>query len=440
VSGQRALFLGALWTIAVRHLLLWGAKMDLRAPQILGGFFLAGAWDLPTRFLNASIVLVVLSTATAANPITDCNSNDLKLRLEGCSALLEASLRKAERALAHSRRSDAHLAAGHLAAAIVDRIQAIDLEPENTNYARRLSDLYILRAQTENNDEEREKSVALAHRVDPTNHAVHFARAVEHVNAKKLDTAIADLKRASELAPGEQRYVSLLSKLLGLRGSSETYHADYDAAIADLNDALRLDANNVELLITRGRALNGKKSSEDALADLSRAITLEPEKVEAHFLRAEIFYSQQRFQETLDELIEILKRDSKHIDALMLRGLVYEAIDKTDDAGRDYRAILRLQSTHKLAKAGLERLQPAPKSPPTSPQDEPDLMERTVRLQRELKRVGCYSSAIDGRWGASTKTALREFAEKSGISFPENTRVETVIAAVARRRGTVCWR
>lgn len=69
------------------------------------------------------------------------------------------------------------------------------------------------------------------------------------------------------------------------------------------------------------------------------------------------------------------------------------------------------------------------------PQKQPaaDLPER---LQKELKRVGCYDGAVDGDWGEASEAALKNFAAHRGgalaSSEPDEANLEAVLAQKAR--------
>src|SRR5262249_10103817 len=127
--------------------------------------------------------------------------------------------------------------------------------------------------------------------------------------------------------------------------------------------------------------------------------------------------------------------------ALMLRGLVQEANEKPEEAVKDYNAVLRLQPTHKLAKASLDRLKAPVSAPPiTPPRDPSDLeeKERITLLQRELKRVGCDPGEIDGEWGENTRSALSLFANYTGLSLDIDAPSNAAFAAVSEYKDRAC--
>ena len=68
--------------------------------------------------------------------------------------------------------------------------------------------------------------------------------------------------------------------LLWAVAQSPALHAavnDLDKALADLNEAIRLDANNAGAYFLRGKVYAAKEDYAKAKADLDRAIKLDPD-------------------------------------------------------------------------------------------------------------------------------------------------------------------
>jgi tetratricopeptide (TPR) repeat protein len=69
---------------------------------------------------------------------------------------------------------------------------------------------------------------------------------------------------------------------MGGRGASYNNKGEYDRAIADLNDAIRLDPNLAFAYTNRGFSYNNKDECDRAIADLSNAIRLDPNSAAAY--------------------------------------------------------------------------------------------------------------------------------------------------------------
>jgi peptidoglycan hydrolase-like protein with peptidoglycan-binding domain len=68
--------------------------------------------------------------------------------------------------------------------------------------------------------------------------------------------------------------------------------------------------------------------------------------------------------------------------------------------------------------------------------DEPNPMTQSV--QKELKRVGCYSGEIDGKWGEGTRDAIQEFADQSKMVLSTSEPTEIALNVLAASKAGVC--
>ncbi len=81
-----------------------------------------------------------------------------------------------------------------------------------------------------------------------------------------------------------------------------------------------------------------------------------------------------------------------------------------------------------------------PKPPPaTSNIDPNDRVALARALQRELKRVGCYSGEITGAWTTSTRMAMRAFTERVNATLPIDKPDPVLLSLVqGHQQGDVC--
>ena len=77
-----------------------------------------------------------------------------------------------------------------------------------------------------------------------------------------------------------------------------------------------------------------------------------------------------------------------------------------------------------------------PIQPPAA--DEIQSENLVFRLQRQLKRVGCYHGAIDGIWGRRSYAALDAFGHFGNIHRDDLRPSEVWIRLVRAKRGVVC--
>jgi len=78
---------------------------------------------------------------------------------------------------------------------------------------------------------------------------------------------------------------------------------------------------------------------------------------------------------------------------------------------------------------------PAPQQQAVAPQDRDTL---TRLLQKELKRVGCYSGEINGVWTRATRTAMKAFIGRVNASLPVEAPDGVLYAMVQGQPDRVC--
>ena len=98
--------------------------------------------------------------------------------------------------------------------------------------------------------------------------AFYSNRAAAYHEQGDIDRAIADLNEAIRLDPK-------LAMALNNRGAAYNERGDNDRAIADYNEAIRIDPKFVMAFSNRGNAYSDKGDKDRAIADFNEAIRLD---------------------------------------------------------------------------------------------------------------------------------------------------------------------
>jgi lipoprotein NlpI len=181
------------------------------------------------------------------------------------------------------------------------------------------------------------------------NLAVAFSdRGIAYARKGQYDRAIEDLDQAIRLNPN---YAVAFSN----RGLAYARKDQYDRALEDLDQAIRLNPNYAAAFNNRGSAYSAKGDLDRAIADYREAIRLDP-KIAAAFNNRGFAYS---WKGDLDRAIadhsEAIRLNPKYALAFLNRGNEYRAQGDFDRAIADYSEGIRLnpQFTFVLLNRGV---------------------------------------------------------------------------------------
>ncbi len=87
------------------------------------------------------------------------------------------------------------------------------------------------------------------------------------------------------------------------------YQGDIENALADCNQAIRLEPKNATAYVVRGGVWQGCGNDEKAVADLNTAIRLDPKEVTAHFTLARHWDHNRQFEKAISEYDKVLQID-----------------------------------------------------------------------------------------------------------------------------------
>ena len=302
--------------------------------------------------------------ASSSDPIGDCNSNDNARKLAGCSTVItNTELPATTLAIAHSRLSDNHLEARKLDAAVDHRAKAVHLEPADTAYKLRLIQAHALRAALRSDNGDIEGALADYTEVinqGPASPAIYLARSSIYVQRKDYDGAIADLQMVAQLQGESEAFRRALARLYEQRAAEHLLSKRLDAAIRDFGEAIKLDPSRDALFLHRAAAHLARSDLDSAGQDYVKAAEINPHSTETSIRRGELARARGLPHRALVHFADALKQNPTNVTALMLRGLTHEELAEFDDALADYRAVLKVDPSHKLAKMSLDRLRPTP--------------------------------------------------------------------------------
>jgi tetratricopeptide (TPR) repeat protein len=170
------------------------------------------------------------------------------------------------------------------------------------------------------------------------------------------------------------------------RGRKHEQEQQFDLALADYTEALRLDPKLARAWSDRGWLHYRKGLLDQAVTDYDEAIRLEPQRASAWSERGYIHSRRQDYDKALDDLNRAIEMDGKSFLAYLSRGDTYRAKKEHDKAAADYTEALRIKAdsaaTHNargLAHAARDRLDDA-------------IADYTEAIRLDPKHVWAYSN------------------------------------------------
>jgi len=135
-----------------------------------------------------------------------------------------------------------------------------------------------------------------------------FDKGMEYFDLEDWNTAILEFNDAIRLDP---HFALAYSQ----RGQSYFKLKEYDRAIADLTQAIRLDPNNSLAYVFRGAVYFNKKEPERAIVDFNQAIMRDPNNSLAFYNRGVYYFYQEKFFYAISDFERAARLDPNNDDA-----------------------------------------------------------------------------------------------------------------------------
>ena len=128
------------------------------------------------------------------------------------------------------------------------------------------------------------------------------------------------------------------------RGNMYRRKGQYDRALDDYNEALKLDpTDRAPTLTSRGNAWRGKHEYDRAIADHTEAIRLDPDYAVAYSNRGNVWSDKGDWDKAIADYDKAIMLNPKYAEAFYNRGIAWEAKKDRARALEDYRAAVKLR-------------------------------------------------------------------------------------------------
>jgi tetratricopeptide (TPR) repeat protein len=131
-----------------------------------------------------------------------------------------------------------------------------------------------------------------------------------------------------------------------LRGIVRKERGDFDLAILDFNEAIRLDKSDAEVFNNRGSAYRAKGDFEKAIQDFDQAIRLDAKYATAYDNRGGAKLENGDLDGAIKDYDEAIRLDPRFAAAYHNRGFAHETKHDYAAALKDYQEAMRLDPQH----------------------------------------------------------------------------------------------
>jgi tetratricopeptide (TPR) repeat protein len=137
-------------------------------------------------------------------------------------------------------------------------------------------------------------------------------------------------------------------------GNDKFSKKDYEGAISDYTDAIKLAPFTAQYFNNRGVAFGGLKEWKNAIADLSEAARLAPNKALYKTNFADIKAAVQDYAGAISDYTEAIKLDPFNAQSFNGRGIVYYTLQDWENALADFTDAVRIAPNEALYKTNLD--------------------------------------------------------------------------------------
>jgi tetratricopeptide (TPR) repeat protein len=172
--------------------------------------------------------------------------------------------------------------------------------------------------------------------INPNNEAfAYFNSGYAYGEKGDYDRAIADYTQAIRIDPNH-------AKAYNNRGAAYADKRDNDRAIADYTQAIRIDPNYALAYNNRGNAYGAKGDNDRAIADYTQAIRIDPNHANSYYNRGLAYHNKRDYDRAIADWTQAIRLDPNLASAYYNRGVAYKNKGDSDRAIADYTQAIRI--------------------------------------------------------------------------------------------------
>jgi tetratricopeptide (TPR) repeat protein len=133
------------------------------------------------------------------------------------------------------------------------------------------------------------------------------------------------------------------------RGLKWFFESNYDKAIKDFDEAIRLDPKHSRAYYSRGNAWDKKGEYDKAIQDYNEAIRLNPKYADAYYSRGIAWKANGEYDKAIKDFNEAIRLNPKNGNIYKIRSIAWKANGEYDKAIKDFNEAIRLNPKDMIA-------------------------------------------------------------------------------------------
>jgi tetratricopeptide (TPR) repeat protein len=179
--------------------------------------------------------------------------------------------------------------------------------------------------------------IGIATLVSSEGQNLNFAISAEEVPAELLEPP-GSAPSTATLTPAIEAKAYFDSGLASLNKK------EYDKAIGDFTEVIRLDPNNTLAYVDRGLAYDNTGNYEKAVSDYTEAIRFDSDFAPSYFNRGIAYGKQGKYAKAISDFTEAIRLDPNFAPAYDDRGMAYAKQGNLNKASADFATAKRLKA------------------------------------------------------------------------------------------------
>jgi tetratricopeptide (TPR) repeat protein len=136
------------------------------------------------------------------------------------------------------------------------------------------------------------------------------------------------------------------NQMMAFFGRANAYQSkgDYDRAIRDYDELVRLNPRYASVYVNRGLAYYNKGDYERVIADSTEAIRLDPGKMKAYNNRGNAYFNRGEYDQAISDYTDAMRLDLEDRDVLTNRARTYFVVGAFPQSADDFDRALAMRS------------------------------------------------------------------------------------------------